>query len=321
MEEKFTRLPKQICIPINIYISHDFSWPEKILITEIDSLSNLGECYASNEHFAEHLQVSKDRASKMISSLVKRGYINIELVYKKGTKQVEKRILSINKLGNPYLWGIVESNHRGIVESNHRGIVESNHRGIGENTDRGIGENTDRGIGENTDRGIGENTDRGIGENTDRGIGENTEENNTLYFNNTKDNKDIVSSDNKKPVKHKYGQFNNVLLSDVELEKLNAIYDGVTSKIEDLSLYIESKNAKYKSHYATLISWLNKDGKKKKTAIPEMKVPQVNDRFINLTESEKQDLIARCIINIEKQSVDYGMIEDSDAEVISKIKE
>lgn len=62
-----------------------------------------------------------------------------------------------------------------------------------------------------------------------------------------------------KPVKHKYGEYNNVLLTDEELSKLKTEFPDWENRIERLSLYIESKGAKYKSHYATILAWDRRD--------------------------------------------------------------
>lgn len=62
-----------------------------------------------------------------------------------------------------------------------------------------------------------------------------------------------------KPVKHKYGEYNNVLLTDEELSKLKTKFPDWENRIENLSLYIESKGAKYKSHYATILAWDRRD--------------------------------------------------------------
>ena len=60
--------------------------------------------------------------------------------------------------------------------------------------------------------------------------------------------------------KSKYGFFNNVLLSSEELKKLKEKYPQTYEKqIENLSYYIESKGDKYKSHYATILSWARRD--------------------------------------------------------------
>ena len=91
-----------IVIPVEIWEDENLSKMEMLLYAEIDSFSRYGECFASNEHFAKYLQVSKDRISKLLTNLRKKGYIDIELIYKKGTKEIEKRIikpLSIHNLG------------------------------------------------------------------------------------------------------------------------------------------------------------------------------------------------------------------------------
>jgi predicted phage replisome organizer len=76
-----------------------------------------------------------------------------------------------------------------------------------------------------------------------------------------------------KETKHKYGEYNNVLLTDTELEKLKAEYTDYEARIDRLSGYIESKGAKYKSHYATIRNWARKDaeqGKAKSTKAQEL---------------------------------------------------
>lgn len=70
------------------------------------------------------------------------------------------------------------------------------------------------------------------------------------------------SSEKKKPVKHKYGEYDNVLLTDAELDKLKAEYPDWEERIDRLSAYIASKGAKYKSHYATIRNWARKDSEK-----------------------------------------------------------
>lgn len=65
-----------------------------------------------------------------------------------------------------------------------------------------------------------------------------------------------------KPVKHKHGEFSNVLLTDEELKKLKEKFSDWKERIEDLSLYMERKGKRYKSHYATILSWARKDATK-----------------------------------------------------------
>ena len=64
------------------------------------------------------------------------------------------------------------------------------------------------------------------------------------------------------PVKHKYGEYNNVLLTDEELDKLIAEFPDYQKRIENLSNYIASTGKKYKNHYATIKNWARRDGEK-----------------------------------------------------------
>lgn len=68
----------------------------------------------------------------------------------------------------------------------------------------------------------------------------------------------------KREVRHRFGQYNNVLLSDSDLEKLEKEFpDDWKERIERLSEYIESKGVKYKNHLATIRAWARKNAPKK----------------------------------------------------------
>lgn len=66
----------------------------------------------------------------------------------------------------------------------------------------------------------------------------------------------------KPPTRHKYGEYENVLLSDAELEKLKATIPNYAQLIERLSEYMASTGKRYKSHYATIRAWSRKDAEK-----------------------------------------------------------
>lgn len=70
-----------------------------------------------------------------------------------------------------------------------------------------------------------------------------------------------VKNDSTKPAKHKYGEYNNVLLTDDELQKLKTEYSDWPDRIERLSSYIASTGKSYKSHYATIRNWARNDKK------------------------------------------------------------
>ena len=62
--------------------------------------------------------------------------------------------------------------------------------------------------------------------------------------------------------KSAYGEFENVLLADVERKKLDDKLGDVCASeyIEKLSAYLAQTGRRYKSHYATVLNWWNKDG-------------------------------------------------------------
>lgn len=65
-----------------------------------------------------------------------------------------------------------------------------------------------------------------------------------------------------KSTRHKYGSYQNVLLTDEEYQKLQTEFPhDYTERIERLSEYIASTGKKYKSHLATIRSWARRDQK------------------------------------------------------------
>lgn len=63
-----------------------------------------------------------------------------------------------------------------------------------------------------------------------------------------------------KAVKHKHGQYNNVLLSDDELKKLKDEFPvDWEERIERVSEYCASKGVTYKNYLATIRAWARKD--------------------------------------------------------------
>lgn len=63
--------------------------------------------------------------------------------------------------------------------------------------------------------------------------------------------------------KNTYGEFKNVLLSDIEYKKIVDRFGeaGAKEKIEVLSAGIASKGYRYKDHYATILAWDKRDKK------------------------------------------------------------
>lgn len=94
--------------------------------------------------------------------------------------------------------------------------------------------------------------------------------------------KDKEERESKKPTRHKYGEYKNVLLSDDELKKLQGLfpYDW-REMIERLSSYMASTGKAYKSHLATLRRWAANEQQKQKPAEQERK----GNYFVPFTQS------------------------------------
>lgn len=86
--------------------------------------------------------------------------------------------------------------------------------------------------------------------------------------------KEIEEEINIRRVKHKYGEYSNVLLTDDELDKLKAEYTDWQERIERLSSYVASTGKSYKSHYATIRNWARKDKEQNKTSVPDYGDPE-----------------------------------------------
>lgn len=83
-------------IPANVRYDKDLSASAKLMYGEITALCNeFGYCWAENRYFADLYSVSTTSISKWISALVNKGYINTEIVYKEGTKEIDKRYITI----------------------------------------------------------------------------------------------------------------------------------------------------------------------------------------------------------------------------------
>ena len=70
---------------------------EKLMYAEITALSNAtGECWATNKYFADLYGVTTGAVSKWIANLAKQGFVNRRVTYKEGSKQIEKRFVSLS---------------------------------------------------------------------------------------------------------------------------------------------------------------------------------------------------------------------------------
>ena len=85
-----------------------------------------------------------------------------------------------------------------------------------------------------------------------------------------------------KPIRHKYGAYKNVLLTDEEMAKLQDEFPtDWPGRIERLSEYIASTGKKYKNHLATIRSWARKD-----TAQRPAKATKSSNPFLDMLEDD-----------------------------------
>lgn len=81
---------------------------------------------------------------------------------------------------------------------------------------------------------------------------------NNDVMNNELMSNELVSND--KHVRHKYGQYNNVLLSDKDMEKLKDEFPfDWAERIEKVSEYCASHGKTYKDYLATIRNWARRD--------------------------------------------------------------
>lgn len=105
-----------------------------------------------------------------------------------------------------------------------------------------------------------------VNENANENVNVNANDNDVLTDITEKEDTNV----SKKEVRHKYGQYQNVLLSDSDMEKLKEEFPcDWEQRIERLSEYIESKGAKYKNHLATIRAWARKNNDKKQSKVNE----------------------------------------------------
>lgn len=72
--------------------------------------------------------------------------------------------------------------------------------------------------------------------------------------------KELNTKDRDKAPRHKYGEYQHVLLTTEQYEKLSQeLGDKTFEYIRRLDEYIEMKGAKYKNHYLTIKNWYRRD--------------------------------------------------------------
>lgn len=197
-------------IPAEVRYDKDLAPNAKLLYGEITALCNeKGYCWASNQYFAELYGVSVLSVKRWVNSLVTKGYVYRRLTYKPNSKEVDKRILSID------------------------GGIKIDTTSVQKCYDPSIKNDTSSSIKNDTD-------------------------NNTVINNTFNNKKDVYTH------KHKYGEYQHVLLTDKEHTHLVELYgSSLDEHIKILDEYIETSGKNYKNHSLVLQKWVHDEWTKR----------------------------------------------------------
>lgn len=108
-----------------------------------------------------------------------------------------------------------------------------------------------------------------------------------------------ICFDKSKPTKHKYGEYNHVLLTDKEHEHLLELYgDSLDEHIRILDEYIETSGKKYKNHCLVIQKWVHerylKDHKNNEHV-------QLDSKFYTQESNQTQEEIEKEMERVRKE--------------------
>ena len=221
-------------LPANVRYDKRLKPIERLLYAEITSLCNkCGYCYATSGYFAGLYELTREHISKCISHLQEYGYIHID---------IDKRSGNTRKI---YIEPLVNLKTQALVNDNSQGCEQNFTRDVNDNS-QGCEQNFTRDVNDNS---------QGCEQNFTQNI---------INKNNKPDRNNIKVNEVKgKPNRHHYGQYQNVLLSDVELCALQKEFpEDWQARIEQVSEYQASTGKHYQNFLATIRRWSRKDNEK-----------------------------------------------------------
>ena len=113
-------------IPANVRYDNSLTPNAKLLYAELTSLCNMnGRCNASTKYFADLYEVTRVSIQKWLKSLEDKKYIKREIIYKKGSKQIEKRYITL--VNNPSKKMLTDNTN---ININNNNITYSNNISI-----------------------------------------------------------------------------------------------------------------------------------------------------------------------------------------------
>lgn len=112
-------------LPAKVRYDKELKDKAKLIYSEITSLSNSdGECYALNEYFCNLYDISEATITRIIRQLKKKKLIEIEYIYKEGSKEILKRIIKIPQTF--YDEGVSKMTPRGVKNDGDNNIKKYN---------------------------------------------------------------------------------------------------------------------------------------------------------------------------------------------------
>ena len=108
---------KGIWMPNEVVKDEKLSDKGKIVYSIILALSKNNDCIISNSYISELLNITKTQVSRIINTLKKAGYIDIELIHKENSKEIAMRkCIPVNKYVNTYKQN---SSHHSHISGNN----------------------------------------------------------------------------------------------------------------------------------------------------------------------------------------------------------
>lgn len=123
-------------IPAVVRYDEDLTPNAKLLFAEITTLTEKeGVCWASDNYFMKLYNVKRQTIQRWLKDLEDKGHIKREIVYKQGSKEVDKRFI---RVCTGMLQGYTQNNDRGIhnkVSDNNTSINNTSINSISSETD------------------------------------------------------------------------------------------------------------------------------------------------------------------------------------------
>ncbi len=123
-------------IPANVRYDTRLKANEKLLYGEITALTEkTGECWASNNYFANLYSVDPSAISKWIKNLNDCNYIKTDCIYKNNSKEIEKRVIkmvltNINRGIDKFTRGVLTNEGEGYCQKDKDNNTSNNNTSV-----------------------------------------------------------------------------------------------------------------------------------------------------------------------------------------------